>query len=116
MKVTERPGGARIARGEDPRGGGQSPANSTLPPEIAASDAGKLSMLFSTLTIIRSAMIEGAALLACLAFVTEKQITALCVALVLIVVLLACFPTRSRVSAWIDQQLQVIEQTKTISG
>lgn len=113
-KVMERKGVARIARGEDPVAG-SSPSNSTLPPEIAATDAGKLCTLFATLTIVRSAMIEGAALLAGLAFVTEKQITALCAALALIAILLAWFPTRNRISAWIEQQLQVIEQTKTIS-
>jgi hypothetical protein len=69
-----------------------------------AGDTGKLAMLYQTQLIIGSALCEGMAFFATIAYLLERNPMALVTAIVLIGGLIARFPTADRVNAWLDQQ------------
>ncbi|MFH1269062.1 MAG: hypothetical protein ABIK89_25325 [Planctomycetota bacterium] len=73
-------------------------------------DAGKLLVAFQTKTIIGSAIFEGVAFLAVIAYMLENSPLALSLAIAMIIAVAAHFPTRSGVVHWIEDQLRLIEQ------
>ena len=79
---------------------------------FASTDAGRVCGVLSTVTIIRCAMIEGAALLACLAYMNEGNQLVLAATVVLIAVLAAHIPTTVRTKHWIAHQLRIIERSR----
>jgi hypothetical protein len=75
---------------------------------------GPLAQMYQTQLIVRCALIEGAAFFSLVAYMLEGQTTALATAGVLLLILLAHFPTRSRLEAWIESELVVSEQMRQL--
>ncbi len=73
-------------------------------PTLPANDVGGLLPLFQIQLIIASALTEGAAFFALIAYMVERHPFALGLAALLIVVLLSRFPTLDRVHGWLDDQ------------
>jgi hypothetical protein len=73
-------------------------------------DVRPIAQTYQTLLIIRAAILEGAIFFCLVSYLLERQVIALAAAGVLCVLLLAQFPTLSRVSAWIENELVVAEQ------
>jgi hypothetical protein len=92
-----------------PRGAAQ-----TAPP--LESDTAKLAVIYTTQLIIGAAFLEGGAMLAAVAYLLGKQPVALSAAILLICLLVAEFPTRARVAAWLDRQMQrlMLERQSTL--
>ena len=90
---------------------GTTASTSPAPPPGKRSDAAKaplsgLPAAFLTELVIGAAMNEGAAFLALVAYLIEKNPIALALAGVLIAGVIARFPTAGRVERWIEQQRQ----------
>lgn len=68
-----------------------------------------LVQVYQTLLIIKCAILEGAAFFCLIAHMIERQTITLAIAGVLLLVLLAQFPLRSRVEAWIESELEMAE-------
>lgn len=73
------------------------------------SDASKLRLagIYQTKMIIGMALCEGAAFFALIAWMTERELIAIGTAGFLVLVMLAAFPTRSRVEGWIRHQIEL---------
>ena len=74
-----------------------------------ASDVGKLLPAYMTQLIIASALIEGGAFFAAIAYMLEKHPPSLLLGGALIALLLSRFPTPDRIRAWLDVQLDRLE-------
>lgn len=72
-------------------------------------DVGSLCATYQTLLIISMAIIEGAAFLALIAYLVDGNVLTLGAALVLLAVLLAKFPTVSRVERWIEERREAMK-------
>ncbi len=72
--------------------------------EPPLTDAGKLAIVYQTQLIIGSAMNEGVAFFAAIAYLVGRDPIALGLAILLLGGLIARFPTRDRVASWIDRQ------------
>jgi hypothetical protein len=70
----------------------------------AATETGMLAALYMPNLIIGAAFHEGLAFFAAVAYMVEKNLIALGLALLLIALLIARFPTAGRVERWIEQQ------------
>ena len=70
--------------------------------------------LYQTQLIITSALLEGPAFFLLIAFMVEGWIVCPIVAGVLVIGILTGFPTVSRVSGWIQDQIQIIEQRQLL--
>ena len=81
-------------------------------PESLQSDTGKLAVLYQTQFIVGAALNEGPAFFACIAYMIGKNPIALGLALMLLVALIARFPTRLRVASWIDRQQELLLQER----
>ena len=79
-------------------------------------DAGKLTCVFMTRTIVAGALIEGATFFMLIAHMLEQTPLSLIVAAVLIAGLLLHVPTRARLIGWIEDQLVQIEQQRQLTG
>ncbi len=77
-------------------------------------DAGRLMGVFLTKTIVAAALFEGVAFFALIVFMLTQSIIALSIALALIVGLVLHFPTRSGVVHWIEDQLVIVEQERSL--
>jgi len=73
-------------------------------PTLPSNDVGALLPLFQTQLIIASALIEGAAFFALIAYMLERHPLALGITAFLIATLLSWLPTLDRVHAWLDDQ------------
>jgi hypothetical protein len=67
-------------------------------------------------TIFAAAVLEGAAILLLIAHLVEDSPLSLGVAIVLIVVLAAHFPTESRVDGWIEDQTRLLDEERQVDG
>ncbi len=98
----------RIARGE------------WKPPPGAASaytsDAAKLFAVYLTSTIVGLALVEGAGILCCLAYLLEGQTYVLALIAIAVVLQIARFPTEGRLRAWMGRQLDWMEQERQRTG
>ena len=74
-----------------------------------AGDTGKLAFVYQNQLIIGSALCEGMAFFAGVAYMLERNPLALGMALVSLVCLAIRIPTRDRVNAWIDQQQSMLQ-------
>jgi hypothetical protein len=87
-------------------------AGTWKPPAQAAvrlaldTDVLRLLFVLQTSLIIGLALLEGVALLGVMAYLIEAEPFVLGVVAVVIVVMLARFPTENRVRAWLDQQTE----------
>ena len=75
-------------------------------------DAGQLSVVFQTRTIVAGALLEGAAFFALISYMLGRSPLALILAVFLILGVAAHFPTRSGVIHWIDEQLRLVERER----
>jgi hypothetical protein len=101
-----------IAAGTWKPASGQYPPGSPFGPESLQSDAGKLAFVYQTQFIIGAALNEGPAFFVLVAYMLEKNPIALGLAILLLVALAARFPTRLRVSSWIDRQQELLTQER----
>jgi len=85
-------------------------------PTAPPSDAVKLANLHLTTSIIGGALVEGGAFMMGIAYFIEHQTWVLLAAIALVMAILIRFPTREGVEQWIDNQLELIEQDKLLSG
>jgi hypothetical protein len=93
--------------------GGNMRRNSNASPPLSSGNVppvGPLVGRYQTLLIIRLAMLEGAAFFAIFAYFLEANLISLGVAGVLLLVMLASFPTVSRVENWIEDEVRLIEE------
>lgn len=81
-------------------------------PAAPMSDAGKLCAAYTVRTIVAVALLEGAAFFAIVAYQTEREPLALGPAALLILMIAAHFPTRTRVAAWVEGQLQRLDEDR----
>ena len=79
-------------------------------------DAGRLWLLYSTGTIVRAALIEGAAFFMLVVYMIEHLPVSLIGVVVLIFFLAARFPSRTRAMHWIEDQLDALEQQRQFGG
>jgi hypothetical protein len=77
-----------------------------------AGDTGKLAFVYQTQLIIGSALCEGMAFFATIAYMLERNPLALGMALILLAGLAIRIPTRNRVNAWIDQQQSMLQSER----
>lgn len=87
--------------------GGQ-PASST--------DVGKLLGVYQTKCVIAGALLEAPAFLAGAALMTERQLFVLGVIAGFFVLMAISFPTRGRMTDWMQSRLERIEQTREFGG
>jgi hypothetical protein len=71
--------------------------------------------LRQTTMIVSFALLEGAAMLGCIAFFLETHAATLVVVGLAVLLMLAQFPTRQRVRTWLARQLATLEELR-ISG
>jgi len=82
---------------------------------VHGTDGGKLSAVFQMTTIVGSALLEGAAFFALVAYMQEGHFAALVVVAVLMLGILFHFPTRSRIEGWVEAQLRLIDEERNLS-
>ena len=81
-----------------------------LPEELR--EVGSLAAGYQTALIVRSALLEGAAFFALVAFMLEQQTLSLVVAGALLIFMLSGFPTRSKLEDAIDSDRRTLEQLR----
>jgi hypothetical protein len=74
-----------------------------------ASDTSKLMAVYQTCTIVAFALLEGAGLFGCIAFLIEGQYFVLLVPGVVLLMLGANFPLEGRVRAWLSLQAERLD-------
>ncbi len=67
-----------------------------------------LTAIYQTTMIIGYALLEFAAFFCLIAYMSETQLLAVAAAAVLLLIMLASFPTRTRVEDWVENQLQLL--------
>jgi hypothetical protein len=77
-------------------------------------DAGRLFVLYQTKTIVGAALIEGVAFFMMIAYLAERQALALGIAIALILAVAAHMPTRTGVVHWIEDQLRLVEEERSL--
>jgi hypothetical protein len=80
-----------------------------------ANDQAQLLAVRHTSTIVALAILEGAGFLGCIAYLLEGQWYALAVVGVVLLLMLATFPTQSGVRHWIEKQMGVLEDRRRAS-
>lgn len=92
------------------------PPATPIPQRVPQTDADKLAMAYQTQLIIGAALHEGAAFFAAIAYLIGKDPIALGLGILLLLGLIARFPTRDRVRLWIDRQQEqlVLDQQSAI--
>lgn len=93
---------------------GQWPPSGSGDDSLAApmSDAGNLCAAYTVRTIVAVAILEGAAFFLIVAYQTEREPLALGAAALLILMIAAHFPTRTRVAVWVEGQLQNLDEDR----
>ncbi len=77
-------------------------------------DAGKLWLLFLTRTIIAAAVLEAAAFFSLVAYLIGPSVVNLIVAVLMIVGVAFEFPRRGSVLRWIEDQLRMVDQLRSL--
>ena len=80
------------------------------------SDAECLLSLFQRKTIFGAAMVEGCTFFAVIAYFIDGGFVSLGLAVALSAGLAAHFPTLSRITGWVDRQIELLEQERTLGG
>ena len=73
----------------------------------------KLAQIFVTRTITAAALLEGATFLLLIAFLIERSPLCLIFAALLLLALVALFPTPSRTAAWIEGQQRLLDEERS---
>ncbi len=105
---------ANAARRKISRGTWKLPAAQPASPKLrdfleTTGDAGKLMLVLMARTLLATALLEGAAFLAIIAYMVEGPLFALALAIGLVVGVACHFPSRSSVIRWIASQLKLID-------
>jgi hypothetical protein len=87
-----------------------------IDPALYATDTAKLLAVRQTTMIMSAALLEGAAILGCIAFMLERTPWVLIVTAVTAGLLLAGFPTEGRVRAWLDQHTDLLNSLRQQEG
>lgn len=91
---------------------GATPAPQASPGEGAVlTDVVQLCNAYASMVIVRAAVVEGAALLAAVAFFVERTPLSAVVAIVLILALVAQIPTHTVMTQWLETESRYLEQT-----
>ncbi len=93
-----------IAAGTWPPASQSAATDRLLGPKESRTSTGQLALVYQTQLIIASALNEGPAFCAGVAYLIGKDMIALGVGVLLIAVLASRFPTRDRIARWIDDQ------------
>lgn len=83
-----------------------------MPAELLATDVGKLALIYQNQLIVGSALNEGVTFFALIAYMVEGQPVILGLAILLILGLVARFPTLGRVENWIESQQDLLLQDR----
>jgi hypothetical protein len=83
-----------------------------VPPEVYATDGGKLMSVRQTTLIVGLAYLQGSAFFGCIAYLLEAQSFVLGVIGVAVVLMLCKFPTRERVRAWLERQANALDELR----
>jgi hypothetical protein len=75
-------------------------------------DAGKLAVVYRTTTIIGCALLEMAAFLALITYLMEGHVATLIAALLMLIGVALHVPLGDRVTVWVENQLQIIEDDR----
>jgi len=95
-----------------PKPGANMPSDPDNPKTIIYS----LAQVFMTRTIIGAAMLEGATFFLIITYLVARSPWSLIAALALIIALFAHFPTPSRVSSWVQDQMKLLDEERTLSS
>jgi hypothetical protein len=71
---------------------------------------------YTTKLIIACALLEGAAFFNIVSYFLERQPWNLLIALVLLLMILAHFPTSSRVTSWVEDELRAVDRIRSMGG
>ncbi len=88
------------------------PTRGPTPQSAFATDTAKLLLAYQVKSIIGSALLEGAAFFAAVVFMLQREWFVLAIVAVAIILMLATFPTRGRVRAWVEARLIRIEEAR----
>lgn len=77
-------------------------------------DAAMLLTLFQAKTIVGAAILEGVTFFLLIAYMVERFTPMLAIAVVLILLIAAHVPTRSRVVRWIEDQLRLLDEERSL--
>ena len=88
------------------------PSQTGNSPAAPMSDAGKLAGVYTVSSIIAVAILEGAAFFLIVAFQAERHPWAASAAVLLVLMIAAHFPTRSRAAEWIETQLPRLDEDR----
>jgi hypothetical protein len=113
-RLAIRAGRHSIARGTFPR-----PASDQLSAAQRAAfeqmgDAGRLLMLFQMKTIIAAAILEGATFFLLIAYMIERYTPVLVIAVAMIAAIAAHMPTSRGVIDWIEDQLRLLREERSL--
>lgn len=75
-------------------------------------DLGKLCAIFRVRLIIGAALLEGSVFFSLMAFLIEGQLVTLIVAILFIVGLALKFPSQEGLERWLEEQQELLEQTR----
>jgi hypothetical protein len=105
----------KIVAGEwaPPEGPGQNETTAFLE---QTGDAGRLMCVYQMKTIIASALLEGVCFFAIIVFMRTQSMIGLAIAIIMIVGLVFHIPSRSGVIHWIEDQLVLIEQERSLNS
>lgn len=85
-----------------------------MPNATELGDVVPLAAIYQTRTIVRAALLEGTAFLACIAYMLEHQAIALALAGLLLLMILSQIPTVSSLESWLEDQLMTVQQMRQI--
>jgi hypothetical protein len=77
-------------------------------------DAGALTAVYQTRTIIRCSLLEGAAFLNLVAYMVESKTLSVGIVVVLLALLAVQIPTRSRVIDWVESELNTVKGLRQV--
>jgi hypothetical protein len=79
-------------------------------------DQEKLAIVFVQKTILGGAVLEGAAFANLVAFLLEGQIYSIALGVFLLVAILAGFPTRGGMEAWLERATRRVRESRDLAG
>jgi hypothetical protein len=79
-------------------------------------ETAKIIMVYQTGQIIGRAFLEGAGFFGCIAYLLEENLIGLSVVGGSIFLQLASFPTRAKITQWVESQKMVLEELRQRGG
>ncbi len=80
---------------------------------LPETDEGKLLQVYLSKTIIGAAILEGGAFANLVAFMLEGQIYSIVLAVLLLLGILAAFPTRTGLTEWVESHLRRVQEFRS---